>query len=43
MADLYVADSTFSAFVAAYGEDAKDEMRSVLKAHAPDGGEAGAE
>ena len=38
MADLYVSDSTFSAFVEAYGSDAKDEMRSILKEHAPDGG-----
>ena len=36
MADLYVADSTYAAFVAAYGDDAKDEMRSILKSNAPD-------
>lgn len=35
MADLYVADSTYAAFVAAYGDDAKDEMRSILKANTP--------
>jgi hypothetical protein len=41
MADLYVSDSTFSAFVEAYGSDAKDEMRSVLKANAPEVDDAG--
>lgn len=35
MADLYVSDSTFMRYVESYGEDAKAEMRSILKANAP--------
>lgn len=35
MADLYISDSTFSKYVQAYGEDAKAEIRSVVKQHAP--------
>jgi hypothetical protein len=37
MADLYVSDSTYAKYVAEYGDDAKDQMRSVLKADAPGG------
>lgn len=37
MADLYVADSTYAKYIEAYGDDAKDEMRSALKANAPGG------
>jgi len=38
MADFYVADSVYSKYVMAHGDDAKAEMRAVLEAHAPDGG-----
>jgi hypothetical protein len=37
MADLYVSDSTYAAYVSEYGDDAKDEMRSALKSAAPNG------
>lgn len=37
MADLYVSDSTFTQYVEAYGDDAKAQMRSVLKQEAPEG------
>jgi hypothetical protein len=38
MADFYVADSVYSKYVMAYGDDAKAEMRDVLADHAPETG-----
>lgn len=38
MADLYISDSTFAKYVEAHGDDAKAEIRSVVKQHAPTGG-----
>jgi len=38
MADLYISDSTYAKYVTEYGEDAKAEIRSVVKQHAPEGG-----
>lgn len=35
MADLYVSDSTYAKYVEAYGDDAKAQMQSILKQHAP--------
>jgi hypothetical protein len=36
MADLYISDSTYAQYAAAYGaEDAKDHIRSVVKQNAP--------
>jgi hypothetical protein len=40
MADFYVSDTVYSKFVMAYGDDAKDEMRAILKDHAPEAGGA---
>jgi hypothetical protein len=37
MADLYISDTTFSKYVVEYGDDAKDEIRAVIKQNAPDG------
>lgn len=37
MADVYIADSTFAAYVSEYGDDAKAEIRSIVKANAPGG------
>jgi len=42
MADLYVGDSTYAAYVSAYGDDAKAEMRSILKQNAPAEGDGNA-
>jgi hypothetical protein len=40
MADLYVSDSTYAKYVAEYGaEEAKAEIRSVVKANAPEVGD----
>jgi hypothetical protein len=35
MADVYVSDSVFAQYVEAYGGDAKQEIRDVIKTHAP--------
>jgi len=35
MADVYISDSTFAKYVGEYGEDAKAEIREIVKAHAP--------
>lgn len=40
MADLYVSDSTFGKYRDEYADDAKAEMRSVLKRNAPGGDHA---
>lgn len=37
MADVYISDSTFAAYVEAYGDEAKAEIRSVVKQGAPGG------
>jgi hypothetical protein len=38
MADLYISDSTYAEYVAEYGaEDAKAEIRSIVKANSPGG------
>lgn len=37
MADVYIADSVFAQYVAEHGtEDAKTEIRNVVKQHAPE-------
>lgn len=41
MADLYISDSTYAAYVAEYGSDAKDRMRQLIKEHAPEGSNDG--
>jgi hypothetical protein len=37
MADVYIADSTFAKYVGKYGDDAKAEIRSIVKSNAPGG------
>jgi len=37
MADVYISDSTFAAYVAEYGDEAKAEIRDVVTANAPGG------
>jgi hypothetical protein len=36
MADLYISDSTFAKYVTEYGDDAKDQIRAIVKDEAPD-------
>lgn len=39
MADLYISDSTFAKYVSEYGDDAKAEIRAVVKSNAPGDGD----
>jgi hypothetical protein len=37
MADVYISDSTYAAYVTAYGDDAKAKIRELVNANAPEG------
>jgi len=41
MADLYISDSVFAQYVAAYGDDAKERIREAVEKEAPDVGKGG--
>ena len=35
MADVYISDSTFAAYVGEYGDDAKQAIREIVSENAP--------
>jgi len=37
MADVYISDSTYAAYVTEYGDDAKAKIRELVDANAPGG------